>query len=192
MPNEQSLRRAVVKNASANLVRLAGSGIVALLLPPVLVRMLPTDTYSAWALLLQLTLYVGLLDFGIQTAVARFVAHADELHDAEQRDGSVSTAAVLLALAATLGFFLVAVLAWQLPRIFTAMPAHLFRGARIASITPSRAAATRGSGSAAAGTELASARFQLTAPEAVRRFRRLPCPARVAELVDALVSGTSG
>jgi O-antigen/teichoic acid export membrane protein len=132
MPNEQSLRRAVVKNASANLVRLAGSGIVALLLPPVLVRMLPTDTYSAWALLLQLTLYVGLLDFGIQTAVARFVAHADELHDAEQRDGSVSTAAVLLALAATLGFFLVAVLAWQLPRIFTAMPAHLFRGARIA------------------------------------------------------------
>ena len=31
--------------------------------------------------LLQLTLYVGLLDFGIQTAVARFVAHADERHN---------------------------------------------------------------------------------------------------------------
>ncbi len=38
--------------------------------------------------------------------------------------------------------------------------------------------------------------LQLTAPGAVRRFRRLPSPlfrhARVAELVDALVSGTSG
>src|SRR6185437_10278991 len=42
--------------------------------------------------------------------------------------------------------------------------------------------------------EFRSPRAQLTAPDPVRRFRRLrlPCPARVAELVDALVSGTSG
>src|SRR6185312_2560340 len=49
---------------------------------------------------------------------------------------------------------------------------------------------------AVAAPELGSARAQLTAPDPVRRFRRLrrpsPCPARVAELVDALVSGTSG
>jgi hypothetical protein len=42
------------------------------------------------------------------------------------------------------------------------------------------------------GAVLTSARFQLTAPYPVRRLRRLPFPARVAELVDALVSGTSG
>jgi hypothetical protein len=49
---------------------------------------------------------------------------------------------------------------------------------------------------AVAAPELRSTRAQLTAPDPVRRFRRLlspsPCPARVAELVDALVSGTSG
>ena len=132
MQRDRSLRRSIVKNASVNLVRLGGSGIVALLLPPFLVRTLPRDTYSAWALLLQLTLYVGLLDFGIQTAVARFVAHADELNDPEQRDGIASTAVLLLASAAALGCCFVAVLAWQLPHVFAAMPVDLQRGARIA------------------------------------------------------------
>lgn len=132
MQSTHSLQRTVVKNASANLVRLAGSGIVAILLPPFLVRMLPTDTYSAWALLLQLTVYVGLLDFGVQTAVARYVAHAEELQDDRLRDGIVSTAAVLLSIAAALAMCLVGLLAWQLPHIFTHMPGHLYRGAQIA------------------------------------------------------------
>ena len=126
------LGQTVFKNASANLVRLVGSGIVALLLPPFLVRMLPKATYSAWALLLQLTLYVGLLDFGIQTAVARFVAHADELNDLEQRDGVASTAVVLLSLVAVLGFCLCGALAWELPHVFKAMPIDLLREARLA------------------------------------------------------------
>jgi O-antigen/teichoic acid export membrane protein len=125
-------RRTIVKNASSNLVRLVGSGIVALLLSPFLVRMLPKDTYGAWAVLLQMTLYVGYLDFGIQTAVARFVAHTHELDDHEQRDGIVSTAFAMLTLAAVLGCILVAVLAWQLPAIFPQMPATLFRPAQIA------------------------------------------------------------
>src|SRR5690242_1863648 len=38
----------------------------------------------------------------------------------------------------------------------------------------------------------ASARLQLTASAPLRTLRRLRSPARVAELVDALVSGTSG
>ena len=35
------------------------------------------DSYGAWSLVLQLSAYVGYFDFGIQTAVGRFVAHAD-------------------------------------------------------------------------------------------------------------------
>lgn len=129
---KQGFRRTILKNASANLVRLVGSGIAALLLPPFLVRMLPKDTYGAWALLLQFTLYVGFLDFGIQTAVARFVAHADELNDLEQRDEVLSTAFALLGLACALGLSLIGILAWQLPHIFRAMPADLHVQARIA------------------------------------------------------------
>lgn len=132
MQTTQSLKQGVVKNASANLLRLAASGIVALVLPPFLVRMLPTATYSTWALVLQMSAYLGLLDFGIQTAVARFVAHADELNDPEQRDGIASTAFALLAFASVLGLVVIGVLAWQLPHVFRAMPVLLHRDAKIA------------------------------------------------------------
>jgi O-antigen/teichoic acid export membrane protein len=132
MKFKQSLRQTVFENASANLVRLAASGIVALLLPSFLVRMLAIETYSTWVLVLQVTLYVGFLDFGIQTAVARFVAHAEELNASEQRDGIVSTAFLLLVSAAVLGLFVVALLSWQLPHVFRAMPISLHREARIA------------------------------------------------------------
>ena len=131
MNTDSSLTRIVVKNATSNLFRLAGAGIVALLLPPFLVRMLPTETYGTWVLLLQLTMYVNYLDFGISTAVARFVAHAEELNDFEQRDGIVSTAFVMLVLAATLGLVLMVLLAWQMPHIFRQMPLALWRPAQV-------------------------------------------------------------
>jgi O-antigen/teichoic acid export membrane protein len=134
MQANKSFKRTVLKNASANLLRLAGSGVVALVLPPFLVRRLPTDTYSAWALLLQITLYIGMLDFGVQTAVIRFVAHADEVEDAKRRDGMVSTALFLLTLVAALGFLLSGMVAWQLPRVFKAMPPQLVEQARIALV----------------------------------------------------------
>src|SRR5438552_2517693 len=129
---KSSLERTVVKNAGANVFRLAGAAIVALLLPPFLVRTLPKETYGAWALLLQLTLYVGYLDFGIQTAVARFVAHANELDHCEERDGIVSTAFVMLTIAMGFGCLLVVLLVWQLPVIFRQMPAELYRPAQVA------------------------------------------------------------
>jgi O-antigen/teichoic acid export membrane protein len=132
MQVKQSLKQTVFENASANLVRLAASGIVALLLPSFLVRMLAIETYSTWVLVLQVTLYVGFLDFGIQTAVARFVAHAEELNASEQRDGIASTAFALLVSASALGLFVVGVLAWQLPHVFRAMPVSLHREARTA------------------------------------------------------------
>jgi O-antigen/teichoic acid export membrane protein len=132
MQHDDNLKRTVIKNAAANLLRLAGSGVVALLLPPFLVRMLPKDVYGAWALLMQLTLYVGYLDFGIQTAVARFVAHTTELGDFEQRDGIVSTALVMLSGAAILGAVLTIVLVLRLPEIFSQMPPGISHPAKIA------------------------------------------------------------
>src|ERR1041385_247880 len=103
MQPPQKLERTIVKNASANLLRLVGSGVVALLLTPFLIRMLSRDAYATWAILLPLTLYVSYLDFGMQTAVARFVAYAEELNDLKARDGIVSTAFLMLAIAAILG-----------------------------------------------------------------------------------------
>jgi len=127
-----ALSRTVFKNASANLVRVVGVGALALFVPSFLVRMLSTETYGAWALLLQVTAFVGFLDFGLQTAVARFVAHAEELQDSAQRDGFASTACLFLVAACAFGLAVIAVMAWQLPHLFKNMPANLQAQAQIA------------------------------------------------------------
>jgi O-antigen/teichoic acid export membrane protein len=128
----KTIEQTIVKNASANLIRLAGSGIVALLLPPLLARMLPKETFGTWALLLHLTLYVSYFDLGMQTAVARFVAHADELNDAHQRNGIVSTAFVALAFAALASCLAIVVVSWNIPALFPQMPLALVRPGQMA------------------------------------------------------------
>lgn len=124
--------RSILANATANVLRLVGSGIVVLAVPPFLVRVLSRDAYSAWALLMQWVLWVGFLDFGLQIAVARFVAHSDELNQTDERDAVVSTAFALLSVACGVALVLIALLAWQFPHAFSTMPSHLRQEGRIA------------------------------------------------------------
>src|SRR5882757_7755369 len=93
----------LLKNATANVARGSAAAMVAVILPPFLVRLMSPDSYSAWSLILQLSAYVGYLDFGIQTAVGRFVAHANEKGDPERRDVIVSTSFAALTAAGFLG-----------------------------------------------------------------------------------------
>src|SRR5436309_14938370 len=81
----------IVKNAFANVARGGANALVTIALPPVLTRTMTTEAYGAWALVLQLSTYVGYFDFGLQTAVARFVAHCTERGDHDYRDRIVST-----------------------------------------------------------------------------------------------------
>jgi O-antigen/teichoic acid export membrane protein len=125
-------RLTLLKNAVANLMRGSASALVALLLPPFLVRAMAPPEFAAWSLVLQLSAYAGFLDFGIQTAVGRFVAHANELRDTELRGRIVSTAMWRLAGSAALALALVGILAWQIPNLFREMPPGLYGDARLA------------------------------------------------------------
>jgi O-antigen/teichoic acid export membrane protein len=122
----------LVKNAAANVVRGGAAAMVAIILPPFLTRLMSAELYGTWSLVLQLSAYVGYLDFGIQTAVGRFVAQANEMRDADHRDQIVSTAFVGLtaagvtAIGGTLG------LAVLLPRIFQHVPSAMVGDARVA------------------------------------------------------------
>lgn len=115
----------VVKNALANVIRLGIGAVVALILPPTLTRLLDRDHFAAWALLLQIAAYASFLDFGIQTAVARFVAQAMQRGDEKERDGYTSTAIFLLICAGALGFCVVCAMAWLLPHMFKQAPLRL-------------------------------------------------------------------
>ena len=125
---ERSLRRlgfTLVKNALANVVRGGATAIVALTLPHFLTRALDHDRFAAWALMLQIASYVGYLDFGIQTAIARYLAQAMERGDDELRDRLVSTAFAMLAVAGAAALLVFSLIVWQLPRIVHGVPANL-------------------------------------------------------------------
>jgi O-antigen/teichoic acid export membrane protein len=82
----------LAKNALANVASGTSAALLAIILPPILVRTLSRDIYSTWALILQIGAYTGLLNFGIQVAIGRFVAHYDEMGETSTRDQLISTA----------------------------------------------------------------------------------------------------
>jgi O-antigen/teichoic acid export membrane protein len=101
-----SIRLTVAKNAAANVARGSGAALVALAVPPFLTRLLPPETYGAWALVLQLAAYVSYFEFGIQTAVGRYVARENERGAFEHRNKIVNTALALLSAASLLALIL--------------------------------------------------------------------------------------
>ncbi len=125
-------RLKTVKNAFANLCRGGAAALVTLLLPPFLTRILPIEAYNTWLLILQVGTYVNLLDFGIQTAVGRYVAHCNELGDKKKRDSIISNAIGILSFVGMLALIAIAIAAWQLKHLFPNMPMELEPDARLA------------------------------------------------------------
>ncbi len=112
----------VLRNSAANFVRIGASWGVALILPPLLVRVLVKPAYASWILILQVSAYVGFFDAGIQNAVGRFTARAVGMQDREYMGRMLGAASVvnwvlagLTAISTLLGF-------WLLPRVFVQIP----------------------------------------------------------------------
>jgi O-antigen/teichoic acid export membrane protein len=121
-----------LKNAVANVIRGGAAALVAIVLPPFLTRLMSLGAFNAWTLVLQLSAWVGYLDFGVQTAVGRFVAYANESGDSEQRDRIASTSLAALSAAAILAITGAVLAAFLLPQIFRQMPSALVPEARVA------------------------------------------------------------
>jgi O-antigen/teichoic acid export membrane protein len=127
----QRLGFTVAKNALANVVRGGATAVVALALPHYLTRALDHDRFAAWSLMLQIAAYAAYLDFGIQTAVARYLAQAIERGDHEQQDRLVSTAFTMLSIAGAVAFLAIAAVASFLPQLFHGVPFSLTRDLRM-------------------------------------------------------------
>ncbi|MEO6801801.1 MAG: hypothetical protein ABI197_01005 [Granulicella sp.] len=110
------------KNGLANLVRGGATAAVVILLPRFLVHSLDTQHFAAWSLILQIAAYASYLDFGLQIAIARFVAQAIELEQKERQAKLISTALVLLSVAALIAFSVISLIIWQIPRLFEGIP----------------------------------------------------------------------
>ena len=118
-------RRKLVKNAAANLTRGGAVGLVTVLLPPFLVRHMPSTIYAVWILVLQTAAYASYLDFGLQTAVGRYIAFSSERNDLKQRNTIFSTAYLGLLAVALLNILLVLAIVGWVPHVFPAVPSAL-------------------------------------------------------------------
>jgi O-antigen/teichoic acid export membrane protein len=127
-----SHKRKVLQGSASNLVRVLLSMLVSMVLPPFLVHRMPAAEYSAWVLILQLSAYVGLLDFGLQAAIGKYVAEYDASGEREASHHLVSTSFTILALAAAIACVAIGALVWGVPRLFHQMPATLVPDVRIA------------------------------------------------------------
>ena len=120
------------KNAVANIARGGAASIVALLVPPFLTRSMSPEAFGAWSLVLQMGAYVGFFDFGIQTALARFVAHSTERGDLEYRNRIASSAFAILTVGGGIAFLGIVVLTVLLPDLFHQLHGSLLRDVRVA------------------------------------------------------------
>jgi O-antigen/teichoic acid export membrane protein len=127
----QSFAATISRNIVASLARVVAVALVALILPAYLTHHLPVTTYAAWVLMLQLAAYVSYLDMGIQTAVSKFVAEYDARGDRTGASRHASAGLTLMILAAMLGLILTTLLAFQVPRLFSTMPANLYHDVRV-------------------------------------------------------------
>ncbi len=118
--------RNFIRNSAANVIRMATTSLVAILLPAYLIHRLPVQTYGAWVLILNLAAYVGYLDFGVQTAVAKYIAEFEAQEDFAGCGRCASVGLFTLLIAALLGVVLTIALAWYVPVLFKNMPSEFY------------------------------------------------------------------
>jgi O-antigen/teichoic acid export membrane protein len=118
----------------AGTARILATAVIALLLPAYLTKHLDVRTYGAWTLIVQLSAYVSFLDFGVQTAVSASVAEFDARCDAVGAGRRASAGLLVLVTGSIIGVALTSLLAWQVPQVFTHMPALLYPQVRVSVI----------------------------------------------------------
>jgi O-antigen/teichoic acid export membrane protein len=120
-----------LKNSASNAGGMVVTSLISFLMPAFLVHRLDQSTYAAWVLILNLGAYVGYFDFGVQTAVSKFVAEHDARGDNESCGQCVSTGLAIMLCGMVLGIVLSAGLALSVPTLFRKMPAAIYHDVRL-------------------------------------------------------------
>jgi hypothetical protein len=120
-----SHKRKFLQGSASNITRVLLSILVALVLPPLLVRHMAPAEYSAWVLILQCSAYINLLDLGLQTAVGKFVAEYDTVGNHVASSRILSSSFAILCISAAVGAVAIALVCWRVPHLFVQMPTAL-------------------------------------------------------------------
>ncbi len=107
----------ISKNAIANLMGMLINMAIAFILSPFLVHTLGDTRYGVWTIAMAFTGYMSLFDFGISSAVNRYVAKYNSRGEQEKINGILSTALALFVLMA----FIVILVSPLMAKLVTSM-----------------------------------------------------------------------
>lgn len=116
----------IAKNSFFNIISGIISAIVTVALPPVLIRALGRDEFTAWVFILQLGAYLGYLNLGLQTAISRYVAMEDSGDDEKIPANEILNSGVLiLTILGCVGVVVVVLVANYIPFVHDSIPATM-------------------------------------------------------------------
>jgi O-antigen/teichoic acid export membrane protein len=118
-----SIRIRALKNIGSSWLSLGVNVVVSIILTPLILHHLGDDAYGLWALVFSFAGYFNIFDFGLSSAVVRYVARFNATHDYEQLKKYVNT--ILFLFACTSAVLLVGTLAvaWYVTSVFHIAPA---------------------------------------------------------------------
>jgi len=121
----------ITQNILSNWVALGVSTLVGFFLAPYIVHHLGNVAYGVWVLVVSLTAYMGLLDFGMRGAVMRYVSKGNAQGNHDEAQGAVSAALWIRNWISLAVLLFGVVLAQIFPRVFV-VPPSMLDAARIA------------------------------------------------------------
>jgi O-antigen/teichoic acid export membrane protein len=122
-----SSTRVYTRNVFITGVRLMVFAAIGVLLPSFLTHRLSISVYGAWILILQLSSYIGYLDLGAQTGIAKYIAEYTALKDDESCNRYASAGIAITMGGGLIGIFVSVALAWLVPVFFRGMPTPLLK-----------------------------------------------------------------
>jgi O-antigen/teichoic acid export membrane protein len=123
----------IVKNITSSWASILVGIAMAFVLAPLTVRSLGDQYYGIWTLLMQLTGYLWLFDFGVRESVVKYVAQYHANDDHEQVNSTVNAAVSIYSLVSLATLALSALLALALPYAFN-IPAGAETTARLTAL----------------------------------------------------------
>ncbi len=115
-----NIGRSLLKGSVVSTIALVAQVVLAFVVTPLLVHSLGVQTYGIWLLLTSLIGQYALFDFGISSAVARFVSAASARNDEAEIHAVVNTALALFAIIGTACLLLTLGLAFFADRLASA------------------------------------------------------------------------
>lgn len=108
--------RTIVRNVLSNWANEAVGAIVGFFMAPYLVHMLGNEGYGTWTMIVALTGYVLLLDLGVYQGVLQYATRYHATGETALLNETVSTATLVLSVAAAIGIVASGAMAWLCPR----------------------------------------------------------------------------